>query len=54
LFDSVGFALEDFAALRFMRNLAHTQGLGTWVSLVPALTDPKDLFSLIRPNSLGD
>ena len=54
LFDSVGFALEDFAALRFMRDLAHTQGLGTWVSLVPALTDPKDLFSLIRPIPAGD
>ena len=50
LFDSVGFALEDFSALRYMRGLAAQQGLGRWVSLVPALNDPKDLFSLIRPN----
>ena len=51
LFDSVGFALEDFSALRYMRSLAQQQGLGSWVSLVPALNDPKDLFSLIRPNA---
>jgi hypothetical protein len=34
-----------------MRSLAQQQGLGSWVSLVPALNDPKDLFSLIRPNA---
>ncbi len=49
LFDSVGFALEDFSAMRYMRQLAHQQGLGSWIPLVPALTNPKDLFSLIRP-----
>jgi ornithine cyclodeaminase len=49
LFDSVGFALEDFSALRFMRSLALQLGLGTYVSLVPSLEDPKDLFSLIKP-----
>ena len=49
LFDSVGFALEDYSALRFMRDTAREQGLGQWVSLIPALPNPKDLFSLIRP-----
>lgn len=49
LFDSVGFALEDYSALRFMRDIAREQGLGQWVSLIPALPNPKDLFSLIRP-----
>ena len=49
LFDSVGFALEDYSALRYLRDVAAELGLGQRVSLVPNLTDPKDLFSLIRP-----
>lgn len=46
-FDSVGFALEDYSALRYMRDVARQQGLGEWVSLVPELGNPKDLYSLI-------
>jgi ornithine cyclodeaminase len=49
LFDSVGFALEDYSALRFMRAAAQELGYGQWVSLIPELANPKDLFSLIRP-----
>jgi ornithine cyclodeaminase len=49
LFDSVGFALEDYSALRFMRDAAQRLGYGQWVSLVPELSNPKDLFSLIQP-----
>ncbi len=49
VFDSVGFALEDYSALRFMRDAAHSLGLGQKVSLIPALANPKDLFSLVRP-----
>jgi ornithine cyclodeaminase len=49
LFDSVGFALEDFSALRFLRDVATEMGLGQRVALIPNLVDPKDLFSLIRP-----
>ena len=49
LFDSVGFALEDYSALRCMRDAAQELGIGEWVSLIPALANPKDLFSLIRP-----
>lgn len=45
VFDSVGFALEDFAALRLMGALAKGLGLGQAVNLIPALHDPKDLFS---------
>ena len=54
LFDSVGFALEDFSALRYMRSLAQQQGLGSWVSLVPALSNPKDLFSLVMSTTAGE
>ncbi len=45
LFDSVGFALEDFSALRLMRDMARELGLGAPVGLIPTLADPKDLFS---------
>ncbi len=49
LFDSVGFALEDYSALRFMRDSARALGMGQQVSLIPELANPKDLFSLVRP-----
>jgi ornithine cyclodeaminase len=49
VFDSVGFALEDFSALRYLLDTAAELGLGQHLSLVPALADPKDLFSVLRP-----
>lgn len=49
VFDSVGFALEDFSALRLVQQLAAEQGLGQPLALVPALADPKDLFAQLRP-----
>jgi ornithine cyclodeaminase len=45
VFDSVGFALEDYAALRLMGALARELGLGQALDLIPALADPKDLYS---------
>ena len=45
VFDSVGFALEDFSALRLMAELAGDLGLGQTLDLIPALADPKDLYS---------
>ena len=44
LFDSVGFALEDFSALRLLRDCARELGLGQDVSLIPDMADAKDLF----------
>jgi ornithine cyclodeaminase len=44
LFDSVGFALEDYSALRLVRDCAQELGLGREAGLVPTLQDPKDLF----------
>ena len=49
VFDSVGFALEDYSALRFMRDTALALGVGQAISLIPELANPKDLFGLIRP-----
>ena len=53
VFDSVGFALEDFAALRFMHEAALELGIGERLDLVPALADPKDLFGLLREEALA-
>ena len=44
LFDSVGFALEDYSALRLLRDCADELGLGREAGLIPSLRDPKDLF----------
>jgi ornithine cyclodeaminase len=53
LFDSVGFALEDFSALRYVRDRAQTTRVGEAVSLIPQLEDPKDLFALVRSVKAG-
>ena len=45
VFDSVGFALEDFSALRLMADMAARLGLGQPIDLIPTLTDPKDLYA---------
>ena len=48
VFDSVGFALQDFSSLRFLQRL-HTaqQGDRPTIDIVPDLDNPKDLFSLL-------
>ena len=52
VFDSVGYALEDFSALRWLQACAQTMGLGNAVDLVPELADPKDLFAKIAATAL--
>src|SRR5487761_306725 len=48
IFDSVGFALEDFSALRYLHRLnQQRRGTRTGIDLIPDLEDPKDLFSLV-------
>jgi ornithine cyclodeaminase len=47
VFDSVGFALEDYSALRFMREQAIALGIGEPLLLIPVLADPKNLFSAL-------
>ena len=44
VFDSVGFALEDYSALRYVYDLALERGIGDDVALVPPGANPKDLF----------
>lgn len=47
LFDSVGFAIEDFSMLRYLYDLIQRDGGGAEIDLVPALADPADLFAVI-------
>lgn len=51
VFDSVGFALEDYSALRYVNEKAALLGLGTSIVLVPEADDPKDLFRFTRSSS---
>ena len=45
IFDSVGFALQDYSALRFLHSLLHEEhGSHRQIDLVPQLADPKDLY----------
>jgi ornithine cyclodeaminase len=53
VFDSVGFALEDFSALRYMRDSAQRLGVGQDLALIPRFGDAKDLFGLIAPLAGG-
>ena len=43
----VGFALEDYSALRYMRDPRWSWHFGERLALIPALDDPKDLFGFI-------
>ena len=52
VFDSVGFALEDYAALCFVRDAAERLGIGSTLALMPRTPDPKDLYGLLRPAAL--
>jgi ornithine cyclodeaminase len=55
VFDSVGFALEDWATLVFMTEAAQRLGLGEPLQLVPTPADPKDLFgSLVDADSQAE
>jgi ornithine cyclodeaminase len=47
VFDSVGFALEDFSAMRFMMDSAVALGMGERMALIPQLADPKNLFGTL-------
>ncbi|QXI31274.1 ornithine cyclodeaminase [Pseudomonas vanderleydeniana] len=53
IFDSVGFALEDYSALRYINEQAEKRNLGIGIELVPwgeqdDGNDPKDLFRYTR------
>ncbi|CCG03426.1 ornithine cyclodeaminase [Blastococcus saxobsidens] len=47
VFDSVGFAIEDFSALRYLRDAVRGTAWVTHIDLVAEPEDPKDLFGMI-------
>ncbi|WP_284327729.1 ornithine cyclodeaminase [Demequina litorisediminis] len=54
VFDSVGFALEDFSALNYLADaVAGTEFAGS-IDLVAAPDDPRDLYSLIAATEARD
>ncbi|MGD0492690.1 MAG: ornithine cyclodeaminase [Steroidobacteraceae bacterium] len=48
IFDSVGFALNDFSALRYLERLNREQSGGKVIDLIPELDDPKDLYGELK------
>lgn len=54
VFDSVGFALEDFSALRYLRDATAEQPLGKQVSLIPEPANAKDLYYLITSSAVSN
>ncbi len=47
LFDSVGFAVEDFSALRYVRSKLADTGFCTQLDMIADPDDPRDLFGMV-------
>lgn len=55
LFDGVGFAVEDFAALRFVRDLLPKTGHHEKLDLLADPDDPRDLYGMVlRAGAAGN
>jgi ornithine cyclodeaminase len=53
IFDSVGFALNDFSALCYLQRLDAAQSDSQELDLIPHIDDPKNLFAVLRPALKG-
>ena len=53
LFDSVGFAIEDFTALEYVRDEVEDTRFAGELDLITSPEDPKDLFSLVSSPALA-
>jgi ornithine cyclodeaminase len=51
VFDSVGFALEDYSALRWLHRVATERSAGEDIELITSPDDPKNLFGELRRGS---
>ena len=52
LFDSVGFAIEDFSTLRYLHALLQTGPDVAMLDLIPEPDDPRDLFGMLAPTTV--
>jgi ornithine cyclodeaminase len=48
LFDSVGFAVEDFSALRYIRDRVEERGVFARLEMLADPDDPRDLFGMLE------
>ena len=48
LFDSVGFATEDFSALRYIHDQLARTGFFIELDMLADPDDPRDLFGMVR------
>ncbi|WP_085308293.1 ornithine cyclodeaminase [Planktotalea arctica] len=48
LFDSVGFAIEDFSALRYIKNAIEGTGFSIQLDMLADPDDPRDLFGMVQ------
>lgn len=48
LFDGVGFAIEDFSALRYVRDQLNGTGLFQDLDMIADPDDPRDLFGMVQ------
>jgi ornithine cyclodeaminase len=54
LFDSVGFAIEDFAALRYVHDLLPSTGHFEKLDLLADPDDPRDLYGMLLRSASAD
>lgn len=54
IFDSVGFAIEDFSALRYLRDLLARTGEFDRLDLLADPDDPRDLFGMVERAAFTD
>lgn len=50
IFDGVGFAIEDFSALRYVYHLAHSLNKVDYIDLIMQPENPRDLFAMLQNN----
>jgi ornithine cyclodeaminase len=48
IFDSVGFAIEDFSTLRYLRDRVQGTGFYTDIDLLAEPSDPRNLFGILQ------
>ncbi|RDH85305.1 MAG: ornithine cyclodeaminase [endosymbiont of Galathealinum brachiosum] len=48
IFDSVGFAIEDYSILKVIYEISEELDCGTKVDLIPDIDNPKDLYGLLK------
>lgn len=54
LFDGVGFAIEDYAALRFVRDQLQETSLYQQLDMIADPDDPRDLFGMLQRSQQKD